>query len=87
MPGGAEQHRIKRAEAICGVRCVDCARRISGLTVHKREGIVGKRIAGAQMNRLIKLAKGKNANEKTLLKGLQNLAAKCSDCHSKFRDD
>jgi Cytochrome C' len=32
-------------------------------------------------------AKGKGADEKKLLKGLQNLAAKCSDCHSTFRDD
>lgn len=32
-------------------------------------------------------AKGKSADEKTMVKLLQKLDARCNDCHTKFRDD
>ncbi len=36
---------------------------------------------------LAETAKGKNADEKALRKMLDNLSARCTDCHGKFRDD
>jgi hypothetical protein len=54
----AEQHRIKRAQAICHLRCVERARWIPGLAVHKRKRVVSKRVAGAQTDGVVKLASG-----------------------------
>ena len=45
-PMHRKQHRIKRAEMICGVSRLYRARGIAGLTVHKCEGVVSHRIAG-----------------------------------------
>jgi hypothetical protein len=44
-PMHRKQHRIKRAEMICGVSCLYHARGIAGLTVYECESVVSHRIA------------------------------------------